>query len=95
MSEDEEILLIIIDTLRREADVWTAMDRWPTFVDALLERSAILEARGEYHKSLPALLLELARNGHLSPDEEKDVNSLIAKHSNVRLYTAIPNRVKS
>ncbi len=72
---------MIIDTLRREADIWTAIDRWPMFVDALLERLTAIDAQGQYCAELATLLLERAGKGHLSEEEEEDIRALVAKHS--------------
>lgn len=75
VSDDEEILLITIDTVRREADVWTAMDRWPSLVDALSERNAVLRRKGHHHKGLVNLLLELAADGYLMEDDEEELRA--------------------
>ncbi|WWD21578.1 hypothetical protein CI109_106064 [Kwoniella shandongensis] len=75
-SEDDGILDIIIDILRRDADVWTAMDMWSRFGDKLLDRYHSIEKKGEEHPRLLLLLKTLAQKGRLTPDEEDEVKHL-------------------
>lgn len=69
---------MIIDTVRREAVAWTAMDRWPRFIDALMERLQAMTNTGNGHMGLTSLLLDLAEKGRLSMDDEEDVRLLAA-----------------
>jgi hypothetical protein len=73
LSTDDEILLIIIDTVRREADAWTSSDRWPVFSDALVDRFNRLLKRGRHHAPLAALLLEIGQAGRLAMDDIEDI----------------------
>lgn len=77
--------MTIIDTVRRDADVWTAMDRWPRLIDALLKRNDMLEARGQHRSGLAKLLSELADRGRLTDKDEGEILASIAQHTKVRL----------
>ena len=83
VSENDDIIDVVVVTLRLEADMWTAMDRWPMFVDALMERHEALDARGRHHAALTALLLDLARKGRLLSEDADDVRAVEAKYRTV------------
>ena len=83
ISEDNNIIDIVVITLRLEADMWTAMDRWPLFVDALMERHEALDACGRHHPALSALLLDLASKGRLLSEDAEDVRAVEAKYRTV------------
>ena len=78
VSQDEEILDVIIDTVRRDADTWTAMDRWEPIIEALLERNAEQDGRGRHHTRLSTLLLEMSNR--LQESDLAAVESSIEKH---------------
>lgn len=82
-NDDEEILAIIIDSIRRDADVWTANDKWHLLTNALMDRNQAQDARGKHHSGLANLLLELARRGRLPEDDEDEVKASNAKHPKV------------
>ena len=77
ISRDTDILDVVMDTVRRDADVWTAMDRWEVLTDALMERNASQDAQGQHHPPLSALLVELGQRNRLSPDDLADVQASI------------------
>ncbi|WVR04690.1 hypothetical protein IAU60_001701 [Kwoniella sp. DSM 27419] len=75
-SEDEEILHVILDTVKRDADVWTSMDGWSRLGDKLLDRYHAIQTRGGGHPRTLELLGHLADLGRLSPEEEDEVRHL-------------------
>ena len=83
-NDDDEILDLVIDTIRRDADVWTANDKWALLTNALMDRNHAQDEKGRHHSGLAALLLELARRGRLSDDDEEEVRASIEKHPKVR-----------
>nr|XP_019008399.1 uncharacterized protein I206_06958 [Kwoniella pini CBS 10737]OCF47180.1 hypothetical protein I206_06958 [Kwoniella pini CBS 10737] len=72
-SDDAQTLDVIIDTIHRDADVWTAMDGWSRLGDKLLDRYHVLQTRGKSHRRTLELLEYLVKKGRLSPDEEDEV----------------------
>nr|XP_019005040.1 uncharacterized protein I203_01884 [Kwoniella mangroviensis CBS 8507]OCF68501.1 hypothetical protein I203_01884 [Kwoniella mangroviensis CBS 8507] len=72
-SEDEEVLDVIIDIVRRDADVWTAMDGWSRLGDKLLDRYHTLQTQGKNHLRTLELLEYLVKKGRLTSDEEDEV----------------------
>ena len=72
---------MIVDTVKREAVVWTAMDRWPRLVDALVVRNQTIEAQGGFHEGLHDLLKSLVGKGRLTPDDEDEIANFVPKHS--------------
>lgn len=75
-AEDDEILDVILDIIKRDADVWTAMDLWPRLGDKLLDRHHVLERKGKQHPRLTQLLRALAQKKRLTPDDEDEVKQL-------------------
>lgn len=75
-AEDDEILDVILDIIKRDADVWTAMDLWPRLGDKLLDRRHALERKGKEHPRLVQLLKVLAQKKRLMPDDEDEVKQL-------------------
>lgn len=75
-AEDDEILDVILDIIKRDADVWTAMDLWPRLGDKLLDRHHVLERKGKEHLRLMQLLRVLAQKKRLTPDDEDEVEQL-------------------
>lgn len=75
-AEDDEILDVILDIIKRDADVWTAMDLWPRLGDKLLDRHHALERKGKEHPRLVQLLKVLAQKKRLMPDDEDEVKQL-------------------
>lgn len=75
-AEDDEILDVILDIIKRDADVWTAMDLWPRLGDKLLDRHHVLERKGKEHPRLMQLLRVLAQKKRLTPDDEDEVEQL-------------------
>nr|XP_019047064.1 hypothetical protein I302_03671 [Kwoniella bestiolae CBS 10118]OCF25994.1 hypothetical protein I302_03671 [Kwoniella bestiolae CBS 10118] len=75
-SEDEEILDVIIDIVRRDADVWTAMDGWSRLGDKLLDRYHTLQTQGRHHLRTLQLLEYLVEKGRLTADEEDEVKHI-------------------
>jgi hypothetical protein len=62
-----------MDTVSREADCWTANDRWSRIVDVLMERLHILDSGHDLYKPVIALLSELEGKGRLSKVEKKEL----------------------
>ncbi len=64
-TKDEEILRIVLDTLRRDACIG-----WPgslaRIIDVLMERHHEWESNGRYQPDLSGFLLELVDQGRLS-----------------------------
>ncbi|WRT64690.1 uncharacterized protein IL334_001624 [Kwoniella shivajii] len=75
-SDDQEILDVIIDTVRRDADVWTAMDGWSRLGDKLLDRYHALQTRGREHPRTLELLDYLVMKGRLNEDEVDEVTHI-------------------
>jgi mediator of RNA polymerase II transcription subunit 12 len=82
-NEDEEILDVVIDSIRRDADVWTANDKWPLLANALMDRLQSQDARGRHHAALAELLLELAKRGRIGEDDEDEVKASVRKNLKV------------
>ncbi|OXL06191.1 hypothetical protein C348_05673 [Cryptococcus neoformans Gb118] len=90
-AEDDEILDVILDIIKRDADVWTAMDLWPRLGDKLLDRHHVLERKGKQHPRLTQLLRVLAQKKRLTPDDEDEVKQL---QTSVDKSTTPPGGVK-
>ncbi|OCF32517.1 hypothetical protein I316_05697 [Kwoniella heveanensis BCC8398] len=75
-SEDDAILDVILDTVRRDADVWTSMDGWSRLGDRLLDRYHGLQTQGRDHRRTLDFLVMLADKGRLTPDEQEEVTHL-------------------
>jgi len=73
----------VIDTVRRAADVWTANDKWELLTNALMDRNHAQDIKSRHHAGLSGLLLELAKRGRLSEDDEEEVRASIRKHPKV------------
>lgn len=74
-----------IDSVRREADKWTAQERWPSMVDALMDRLHNLE-EGNLQRRFVELLQDLGRKGRLSREDAAEV-AIIADEIKVRYPT--------
>nr|KIR49643.1 hypothetical protein I312_00731 [Cryptococcus bacillisporus CA1280] len=90
-AEDDEILDVILDIIKRDADVWTAMDLWPRLGDKLLDRHHVLERKGKEHPRLMQLLRVLAQKKRLTPDDEDEVEQL---QTSVDKSTTPPGGIK-
>ena len=83
VTDDEDILDIILDAIRRDADIWTAVYEWAAFVEALLERNRLQDERQKHHAGLCALLLELSLIGRLSKEQTQSLEASIKEHRKV------------
>lgn len=73
-----------MDTIRRDADVWTAMDRWKQFSDALLERFQAAEAKKKpFDSTLSSILVELADQGRIPGEDVGEVRAYAAQLKSV------------
>ncbi|WVO18867.1 uncharacterized protein IAS62_000139 [Cryptococcus decagattii] len=90
-AEDDEILDVILDIIKRDADVWTAMDLWPRLGDKLLDRHHVLERKGKEHPRLMQLLRVLAQKKRLNPDDEDEAEQL---QTSVDKSTTPPGGIK-
>lgn len=84
-AEDPEVVLMAMDTVIREADCWTANDRWGRITDALVERLHNVKPGETLHTALITLLSELRQQGRLSSGERKDLKAAQEKEREVRL----------
>jgi mediator of RNA polymerase II transcription subunit 12 len=73
-AEDEEILHMTLDTVQREADKWTAMERWPMIIDALMDR--LPNVTGSLQRRWVKVLQDLERKGRLSRDDAGEVATI-------------------
>lgn len=78
-TEDEEILLIILDSIKRDADVWTSIDRWNQITTALMERFRMLQRKNRFVPQLAAVLLMLAAHGRLPSAAEDEVRAATSR----------------
>lgn len=74
-ADDPEVVLMAMDTVIREADSWTANERWGRITDALVERLHHVVPRDQLHDPLIALLTELQEQGRLTAGERKDLKA--------------------
>ncbi|TXT13184.1 hypothetical protein VHUM_01585 [Vanrija humicola] len=74
-TEDEEILLVIIDSIKGDAHVWTSIDRWNQITTALMERFRSMQRQGRFFAPLATLLLQIARQGRLPTASESEVRA--------------------
>jgi mediator of RNA polymerase II transcription subunit 12 len=72
-ATDPEVVRLAMDTVSREADCWTANDRWSRIVDVLMERLHMLDVGDDLYKPVIALLSELESKGRLSKVEKKEL----------------------
>jgi mediator of RNA polymerase II transcription subunit 12 len=93
VSEDEDIVSIIVDTIRRNGVAWTALDRWQGIVNALMERLHQQDGKGRHHVHLAGLLMELRDQGRLSEDDRHEVKASVKKHISVS-SSPHPGRIK-
>ncbi|WVQ98147.1 hypothetical protein IAU59_005269 [Kwoniella sp. CBS 9459] len=75
-SDDDAILDVILDTVTRDADVWTSMDGWSRLGDRLLDRYHALQTQGRDHPRTLDFLVMLADKGRLTADEQEEVRHL-------------------
>ncbi|WVF69703.1 hypothetical protein IAT40_004482 [Kwoniella sp. CBS 6097] len=75
-SDDDEILDVILDTVKRDADVWTSMDGWSRLGDKLLDRYHALQTQGKDHPRTLDFLIMLANRNRLTADEQEEVRHL-------------------
>lgn len=61
------VLNITLDTVRRGAEVWTAMDRQGELANALLSKFTRLQAEGHFNYSLWKQLKQFTQQGYLAP----------------------------
>jgi len=78
-ATNTEVVLMAMDTVTREADCWTANDRWSRIVDVLMERLHGLEAGGDLHRRIVGLLTDLETRGRLSKVEKKELKAASQK----------------
>lgn len=71
------------DTVHREADKWTAAERWPGIIDALMDRLPSLSAGDALHRHLVSLLRDLDAKGRLSADDAAEL-AAASEESEVR-----------
>jgi mediator of RNA polymerase II transcription subunit 12 len=83
-ATNTEVVLMAMDTVTREADCWTANDRWSRIVDVLMERLHGLEV-GDLHRRIVGLLTELEMKGRLSKVEKKELKAASQKIQEVSL----------
>lgn len=74
-ATNPEVVLMAMDTVTREADCWTANDRWSRIVDVLMERLHMLDVGDDLYKRVVALLSELEGKGRLSKVEKKELKA--------------------
>ena len=89
-AEDPEVVLMAMDTVIREADCWTANDRWGRITDALVERLHDVKPGEKLHGALITLLSELRQQGRLSSGERKDLKAAQEKAREVRTFLSPP-----
>ncbi|KLT44190.1 hypothetical protein CC85DRAFT_283709 [Cutaneotrichosporon oleaginosum] len=83
-TEDPEILLIILDSIKRDADVWTSIDRWNQITAALVARFRAMQRRGEFCAPLVAVLQMLVQHHRLvDPHAEAEVLKARERHRRV------------
>ena len=81
-ATNTEVVLMAMDTVTREADCWTANDRWSRIVDVLMERLHGLEV-GDLHRRIVGLSTELEMKGRLSKVEKKELKAASQKIQDV------------
>ncbi|BEI81318.1 hypothetical protein CcaverHIS002_0204780 [Cutaneotrichosporon cavernicola] len=80
-TEDPEILLIILDSIKRDADVWTSIDRWNQITSALVARFRAMQRRGGFCAPLVAVLQMLVQHHRLvDPSAEAEVLNARERH---------------
>ncbi|BEJ12006.1 hypothetical protein CspHIS471_0204660 [Cutaneotrichosporon sp. HIS471] len=80
-TEDPEILLIILDSIKRDADVWTSIDRWNQITSALVARFRAMQRRGGFCAPLVAVLQMLVQHHRLvDPSAEAEVLKARERH---------------
>jgi mediator of RNA polymerase II transcription subunit 12 len=72
-AEDPDVVLMAMDTVVREADCWTANDRWSRIVDVLMERLLRSSPTYPLYKRSANLLSELEGQGRLTKEEKKEL----------------------
>jgi hypothetical protein len=82
-TQDDEILIMLLDTIRREADTWTALDAWTRIVDVLMNRFYNLQDNGIHHVLMSRLLKYLGSLGKLDEDDIAEVDAANEKYLTV------------
>ena len=72
-AENTDVVLMAMDTVVREADCWTANDRWSRIVDVLMERLLRSSPTDPLYKRSANLLSELEGQGRLTKEEKKEL----------------------
>jgi hypothetical protein len=85
LATNPDVVLMAMDTVTREADCWTANDRWSRIVDVLMERLHLLKAGDKLHRPIVVLLSELESRGRLSKAEKKELRHAKEKIQEVSL----------
>jgi hypothetical protein len=86
LATNPDVVLMAMDTVTREADCWTANDRWSRIVDVLMERLHLLKAGDKLHRPIVVLLSELEGRGRLSKAEKKELRHAKEKIQEVSLF---------
>lgn len=72
--------MIILDAIKRHADVWTCIDRWNEITTALMERFRVMQRKGRFFPPLAAVLLMLAQHNRVPPNAEEEVRAASEAH---------------
>jgi mediator of RNA polymerase II transcription subunit 12 len=72
-AENTDVVLMAMDTVVREADCWTANDRWSRIVDVLMDRLLHSSPTEMLHRRIANLLSELDTQGRLTKTEKKEL----------------------
>lgn len=84
LVQDKEVLAMTVNAVRRDADIWTAMDRWHQVIDTVMDRIQSLRERDQYNVELMGLLLDLAKQGRLPADDLAEVESIRKEHDEAK-----------
>ena len=84
LVQDKDVLAMTVNAVRRDADIWTAMDRWHQVIDTAMDRIQSLRERDQYNVDLMGLLLELAKQGRLPADDLAELESIRKEHEEAK-----------
>lgn len=84
VNASPDILQMTLDAIQTHEDAWTAMDRWPRIISALVDRLMRLDKAEKYSAPLVNALRRYAALGLLSGDDKEELALVWGQHSKNR-----------
>ena len=92
---EKDLLVAVIETLRRNLDIWACMKQLDTIISNLCVIFKHWKSRGTHVRPLVAFILELDDNQRLDPSTRQQIAESAAHYAHVSLMSVISNTVHS